>query len=259
MHRTIFISAATLAYYAVATYALYSFHAGLLVTALIFYGFPALLLARFTLAPPAMLLAVAFLGGGLSILLQAIAHLYGLWYVAGAAPIRLFGLVPTEQVVATALASVFLVLLYENFFDDGRYTARSARHRLIFFVLWFFGVIVLLALQQHVLGGVFVSYSFIWTLIIMIGSATALVAMHRSLSLRFFDRITDFAIMGAIPLGLALFVGVHSGSIVFPDNPEFLGVIWYFGQAVPIEAAALLFTLPYVIGAVYEIYLDDQA
>lgn len=130
---------------------------------------------------------------------------------------------------------------------------------MVFFVLFFFGVLVLLALQQFVFRGIFVAYSFIWIIGILVASVLGLAAMHRTLTVRFFDRITNFAIVGAIPLGLALFVGVHSVSIVFPENPEFLGMAWFFGTAVPVEAVALLFAMPFFIGSVYEIYLDDDA
>ena len=258
MHRTILLTVTILLYYGLSTWALYLFNAGLLVTALVYYGLPALVLAQFTLAPTAVLLSVAFLGGGLSLLLQGVAHIYGLWYVPGVDTLRLFGLVPLEQVAATVLESIFLVLLYEVFFDDGQYTVRSAWHRMVFFVFFFVAVLVLLGLHQFILGGVFVNYSFVWVVGILVASVLGLLAMHRSLSIRFFDRITDFAVVAAIPLGLALFVGIHSVSIVFGQNPQYLATVWYFGETVPIEMLALLFVVPFFIGTVYEVYLDDD-
>ena len=88
-------------YYALGTYALYIFDAGLLISSLILFGIPALTLSHFTLAPPAVLVSIALLGSGVAVLFEGTAHIYGLWYSIGVNEARLFDLIPVEMLLAT--------------------------------------------------------------------------------------------------------------------------------------------------------------
>lgn len=245
-------------YYALGVFTLYVFDAGLLMSSLVLFGIPAMVLAYFTVAPSAVLVSVALLGSGIAILFEGIAHIYGLWYSIGITQARLFGLVPVEMLLATTMQVMFLALLYEVMFDDGVYTPRSAWHRMIFFGVFGVGVLVLVGLHQYIFASIFVSYSYLWIIGTVIASALAALALHKNMSVRFFDKLIDFTLVASIPLALSLWIASVNVHKVFAYTSEYIGTFSLFGQTVPLEEIALLFAIPFFVGTMYEIYLDDE-
>lgn len=258
MHRNIILIFITVLYYALGTYGLYTFDAGLLVTSVVLFGMPALALSHFTLAPPAVLMSVALLGGGIAILFEGIAHIYGLWYSIGVTETRLFGLIPVEMFAAVVMQVLFLGLLYEVFFDNGVYTPRSAWERLSFFVVFGVAVIVLIGIHQYIAVGLFLPYSYFWIIGSVTAAALTALALHRTLSVTFFDKVIDFSVIASIPLGLSLWLSSTNVHKVFANTNEYLYSVSLFGQTVPLEEVILLFALPFFVGTIYEIYLDDK-
>ncbi len=246
-------------YYGLGTYGLVVFDAGLLVSSLVLFGIPALALARFTLAPSAVLVSIALLGGGVAILLEGIAHIYGLWYSIGIAEARLFGLIPLEMLLSTTVQVVFLGLLYEVLFDDGIYTPRSAWHRMTFFGVFSIAVLVLIGMHQYLIAGVFLTYSYLWIIGSILAAALASMALHKDFSVLFFDKVIDFSIIASVPLAISLWVSSTNVHKVFAHHTEYLATFSLFGQTVPIEEVALLFALPFFVATMYEMYLDDRA
>jgi len=246
-------------YYALSTYALYMFDAGLLVSSLMLFGIPALVLSHFTLAPPAVLISVALMGGGIAVLFEGTAHIYGLWYSVGITEARLFGLVPIEMLLATTVQVLFLGLLYEVFFDDGVYTPRSAWERMSFFGIFGVAVLVLIGLHQYVFSGIFLSYSYLWIIGAVVASALAALTLHKDLCVTFFDKIIDFTLVASIPLAISLWISSTNVHKIFANTHEYIGTFSLYGQTVPLEEILLLFALPFFVGTMYEIYLDDRA
>jgi len=244
-------------YYVLGAYALYVFDAGLLVSSLVLFGIPACVLAYFTVAPPAVLISVGLLGTGIAILFEGTAHIYGLWYSIGITEARLFGLVPIEMLLATTVQVIFLALLYEVLFDDGVYTPRSAWERMIFFGVFGVGVLVLIGLHQYVFSGMFLPYSYVWIVGVVIASALAALVLHKNINVTFFDRIIDFTLVASIPLAISLWIASTNVHKVFGYTNEYIGTFSLYGQTVPLEEILLLFALPFFVGIVYEMYLDD--
>ena len=259
MHRNIILFFILSLYYALGTYALFSFDAGLLVTSAVLFAVPALVLAHYTMAPPAVLLSIAMLGGGIAVLLEGIAHIYGLWYSIGISEARLFGLIPIEMLLSTTVQVIFLALLYEVFFDDGIYTPRSAWHRMTFFAVFGVAVLVLLGMHQYLLDGLFLTYSYLWIIGSIVAASLAALAVHRSLSVSFFDRVIDFTLVAAIPLTISLWLSSVNVHKVFAHTTEYIYTFSLYGQTIPIEEIALVLALPFFVGTMYEIYLDDRA
>ncbi len=259
MHRQLILFSILILYYAIGIYGLYVFDAGIIVSALILFGVPSLILSRLTLAPPVVLISIALLGGGVAVLFEGIAHIYGLWYTFGIIDARLFGLVSIEMIIAIVMQVIFLALLYEIFFDDGIYTQTSAWKRMSFFGVFFVGVIGLIGIHYLLLDGLFINYSYFWIIGIVLASALAALAMHRNLDVAFFDKIIDFTLVSSIFMGMFLWVSSANSHQLFLNNEEYLYVFYFYGQMVPIEEIMLLFALPFFIGTMYELYLDDAA
>tara|TARA_B100000745_G_C20146277_1_gene393082 strand:- start:836 stop:1615 length:780 start_codon:yes stop_codon:yes gene_type:complete len=258
MHRTVLLFSIIVLYYTLALWSLFVFDAGMLVSALVLFAVPALALARFTVAPPMVLLSVTVLGAGVAFLLEGIAHMYGLWYSIGIMETRVFNLVPLEMLIVIVFQVVFLALLYEVFFDDGIYSPRSAWQRFGFFAVFSVAVVVLIGIQRYVADSIFLPYSYLWMIGILVGSALAILILHKSLSVPFFDRIIDFSLIAAVPSGIYLFLASANVYKVFGYTQEYIATISFYGQSVPLEEIILLFALPFFIGTVYEVYLDDK-
>ncbi len=258
VHRSLLVGAGIVMYYALAGYGLYLFDAGLLVTQLWLFALPALVLARLTMAPSAVLVSVGVFGLGLGVLLEGIAHIYGLWYTLGVTELRLFGALPFEALVALLAQSLFLVLLYEALFDDASYTVRSARERLAAFAVFAVGAIGLIALHAIVVQGWPLSYSYLWLIGIFVAAAFAALSVQKNVTVTLVDKLIDFSLVAALPLALSLWLAVVNVHKVFAHTNEYIGTLNLFGAVVPLEEIILLFALPLLLAVVYEVYLDDQ-
>lgn len=257
-HRTLILFACVAIYYTLATYALVSFDAGLLVTAVVLFGGPAALLAHFTLAPSAVVIAVGVFGLGLAVILEGVAHLYGLWYSLGITELRLFGILPLEMIGALGLQVVFFALLYEAFFDDGVYTVRSSYERGVFFLAFLVGVLGLFAIHQLFAIHTYLPFAYLWLVISLIGSALTMLILNRRTSIFFFDRIFDFTLMAMFPSGLALYVALVNVHKIFALPSAYIATVPLFGFAVPVEALLVTAALPFLVAVCYEVYLDDR-
>jgi len=259
MHRNIIIFTIAFVYFVLATYGLHIFETGLLGTSILLFGIPALLLSHYTRAPSAVILSVTAVGVGLSILLESIAHTFGLWYTLGENEVRLLGVVPLEMVIAFTLQIIFLALVYEVLFDDGNYTLRNARDRVAMFVLFAVAALALVLFHQLVLGNVFVEYSYLWIIGALIASSLAMLMVHKALSVQFLDRVINFALFSSVPLGISLWLATENAHKVFSSTEAYVSTVQFFGNTVPLEEMILLFAVPFFVATVYELYLDDQA
>ncbi len=258
LHRHVVLLAVVAAYFGVATSALVWFDAGLLVTAVTLFGVPALALAHFTLAPAAVVLSVTFLGTGLAVMLEGVAHVYGLWYSLGITELRLFGVLPLEMIAAVTLQALFLGLLYEVLFDDGAYTETSAYKRLLYFGVFTVGAFGLIGLHVLLFKSVFFSYSYIWLVVSVVAASITMMLLHRQFTVSFIDRLFDFTLIAAVPSGIALWLSAHNVHKVFANPQEYVGTVSLFGEMVPAEEVVLLFAIPFLIAICYELYLDDR-
>lgn len=257
MHRKVLLGAIGVAYYALAAYGLYIFEAGLILTSLVLFGLPAYILARFSAAPSAVLIAVCTLGGGLALLLEGVAHIYGIWYTVGISELRLFGLIPIEMIVCTVLQTLFLALLYELIFDDGKYTTARASDRFVAFCVFCLCVLLLVAIHQYLLQGVFFTHSYLWILGVLTASSIAALAVHRALTLRFFDRLAGFCMIAVVPMLIGSILSITNTHKVFAHVQDYVYAFTINGSMFPLEELILVLVMPAFVAVFYEIYLDD--
>ncbi len=257
MHRTVLLFSILALYYGLSTVGLSMFDAGMLASTLVLFGVPALAFARFSMAPPLVLVSITMLGAGVAFLLEGIAHMYGLWYSMGILESRLFGIMPLEMLLAIVMQVLFLGLLYEVLFDDGVYTPRSAWQRIGFFAVFAVAVVMLIGIHRYIANDFFLSYSYMWIIGILVSSALTALVLHKDLSIQFFDRAIDFSLIAAIPLAIYLWLSVANVHKVFAHTTEYVAVVSFYGQKIPLEEIVLLFALPFFVATIYEMYLDD--
>lgn len=257
MHRNILLFFVACIYYALVSYSLFAFGAGIIVSSLLLFGLPAYLLARFSAAPAAVLIAVVVFGTGISLVFEGVAHIYGIWYTIGVDEFRLFGLVPIEVVFTSILQILFLTLLYELVFDDGVYSTSSARARFIAFGVFLASAVLLLLTHVYLLKGIYFSHSYLWLLAILVGSTLATLAAQQSLTLRFARRLGCFTAIAFIPLFLSTVIAVENTQKIFAYTNDYLYSFTWFGNTLPLEEILLILVLPLFVATFYELYLDD--
>lgn len=257
-HRNLVVALMWFLYYGLAAYSLHVFEAGLLISNLVLFGLPALLLIHFTVAPSQVLVAATAFGFGLGVLLEGVAGLYGLWYNTSASSLQLFSVLAPETVLVLTLQVLFLVIIYEVLFDDIEYTLRRARERLAFFMVFAVAALGLITLHYLLAPTWQLSYSYLWVVGSLVFSALAVLSLHKRLSVRLFDKAIDFSLAAVLPLGLSLWLMLENGLKVFPAETDYLARIYFFGHTIPLEEVVLLFTLPFLVAIVYEMYLDDR-
>lgn len=258
MKSKLLLCASASVYYLLAGYLLYAVEADVLVVALALFGLPAYVLARYSAAPASVIIAVAVFGSGIALLLEGIAHIYGLWETTGFAQLQQFGLIPLEVLAGTVLQVLFLALLYELVFDDGIYAQVRAHVRFAAFGVFSLSVLLLIAVHHYVLAGTFLPYSYVWILCILVGASLAALAVYRFLSLRFFKRVFLFCICACVPLLANLFLVLANGHKLFIGTETYLFSFNILGSTLPLEEVLLVFVMPFFVATIYELYLDDR-
>lgn len=189
-------------------------------------------------------------------LVQLYAYKSGLWYELSPLSLPVFGGAPLETYLFSVFHILYLVLLYEYFFDDGvsvKQTKLSARSLA--------GVGILYAVMVGVLYTdpiLFVTYPFAFLLAFMSSLFALVILVRKSVpDVRLFKKAGLFS-LATFPLALVYeWILVENGIRLFANVNEY---IWYFnlnGNIVPIEEILLLLAVPFGIVMLYELYIDD--
>jgi hypothetical protein len=258
IHRRLVLLALAAVYYGIAIFSLLIFEAQLLVSSVVLFGIPAYALARFSLAPFSVLAVVALAGAGVGVLLEALAHVYGLWYTAGVNVVKLFGIIPIEGVLAMTMQIVFLTLVYETMFDDGFYSVRSVYHRMAVFLGATAGLVAAAWASIYLRNLFFIESMYLWLLLILAVTCFTVLYSYRAFSVQLLDRIVLFTLITLGPLLGALLVAVVNVQKVFAYTNEYMYSFSVLGETIPLEEVLLLLVLPLLVATVYELYLDDQ-
>lgn len=258
LHRRLVIFSIAALYYGVATVAILAFETQILMSSIVLFGLPAYVLARFSLAPFSVLLVVGLVGTGIGIMLETIAHLYGLWYTAGTNVAKLFGVIPLEGVLSIVLQVVFLALIYETLFDDGVYTERSVNRRIGYFVGITTALLGLSWLGIVLKDSFFIESAYIWLLLLLMATCFVVLFVYRAFSVQLLDRIILFSTVAVVPLMSAVIVAVFNVQKVFALGSEYSYTFSVLGETIPLEEVVLVALLPLLVATVYELYLDDQ-
>lgn len=257
MHKHILILSIFATYFAVAGYGLYIYQAGILVSALVLFGVPAYALARYSHAPSVILTSVIVLSLGLACILESVAVISGLWVSQGIQELAIANTIQLEALLSFVLQSLFLVLLYELFFDDGIYTQVSAQTRLTAFFVFCAGLVSLTCIYLFFGPDQTVSYAYLFILVALMLSSISALGVYRTYSVRFFDKLVNFTALASFPLLVATVVSVANGHRLFSTSPAF-ATVELLSVPVPLEVFLLILVLPFLVATMYEVYLDDR-
>lgn len=226
------------------------------VSMIILFGVPLVVLAtreRLRVAP--VVIGTLIFGTGI-LLLDAVAHQTGSWYVLSPHTWRLFGVISVESIAFTTGLVWYYIVLYEYFFDDLA-SASSVVWQRRMLPLYILPVGLGMALVSMLYVFV-VSFAFAWLLgiLALVVLVCALIGAQRSV-VGIGKRAVFFALT-VLPLSFVFewFALMHDVRFfAFPS--DYLLSFTVLGYLIPIEEVALLFLLPFSVALLYELYLDD--
>jgi hypothetical protein len=226
------------------------------ISMIVLLGVPLIVLAsyeRLRVAP--VVVGTIIFGTGI-LLLDAVAHQTGSWYVLSPYSWRLFGLISIESMVFTTGLVWYYIVLYEYFFDDLASTELVTKQRqwLPLYALPLGVGIALVAM----LSVFVVTFAFAWLLGVLaaIVIGCAMIGAQRSV-FGIAKRAGLFA-LAVLPISLVFEVcALVYDARFFAFPSDYLYYITIFGQVVPIEEFVLLLLVPFSVALLYELYLDD--
>lgn len=253
MQRNTIFTIGFIFYFLIISLAAKAIGISLVTTIIVMLAFPIFVLARYSAAPSIMLFTITGFGTGVAILLEGIAHLYGLW---SSSLVSEFGAVSFGLATITFMKILFLVLFYELLFDDGVYQISQARSRFVEFL--FFGIAGLILV--FILAKFFITYKspevYYWMTVVLLAASFAMLMVWQRLTQRLFNKLFVFVCAAAIPM-LAVELSLVAGGykeIITMLHPV---AIPLYGISLPLGEILLAFSLPAFISSVYELYLDD--
>lgn len=204
-----------------------------------------------------LLVPFSMLAVSATVIIQSFAYRQGIWQEVTPTNTTMFGAGPLESYLFACLLVVYLLVMYEYFFDDSfsRATRGFAKAMQI-------GVLsVLLAIS---FGYVVVSANSVIqnSFAILVGFLTlALVALasirYQLLSRRVFRKAFLFAI-AMLPISLIAELTLLSNQIrLYNDTANYLYTFDFFGHTLPLEEIFLLILLPMWLVVIYELCIDD--
>jgi hypothetical protein len=189
------------------------------------------------------------------VVIDAVAHTTGAWYSIVQSSTRLLG-VSFESVLFAFVHSLYFLVLYEFFFDDG--VIQSRRQKILLPLMVTLGALVVSFF--YLFSVELVSFSFLWILaVLFLVLIVTLLFMARGASGKILEKVFWFAV-AVWPLSVLMeLVALANGVRVFAFTTEYMATVTLFGQVVPLEELVLLLVWPMTLAALYECYLDDTA
>jgi hypothetical protein len=228
----------------------------LIVTALLF-GAPIFVLwNRLQLTSHLVPLVATF-----TLLVTAIIQIYayksGLWYELSPLSLPVFGGAPFETYIFSVLHILYLILLYEYFFDDGlsaKRTKISARG------LGILGIVYAIVLGIiYTDSTILVSYPFAFLLAFMSSLFAVIILVRESMpKLALFKKAGLFA-FATLPLSLIYeWILLENRIRLFANVNEYVAYFEWNHQVVPVEQFLLLLIVPFGLVMLYEMFIDDS-
>ena len=174
MHKNASFSLGFIFYFLLVSLSAVLFDLSGVTTIVIMLALPIFFLARYSAAPTVLILTVTGFGIGVAILLEGIAHIYGLWtteLTSGS------GLVPLGLATVTFLKVLFLVLFYELLFDDGLYEISKARSRFVEFIFFGVGALILVFIFAKVFEALSSPTAYYWLTMILFGTCVGMLTI----------------------------------------------------------------------------------
>jgi hypothetical protein len=223
------------------------------LTLLVLCGIPLAVLMYERPLPLARLLLATALVSSVCVIIDAVGHSTGAWYSIVASSTRVLG-VSFESLLFAVVHSLYFLVLYEYFFDDGAIT--PTQPNILLPVMATIGTLIVSFF--YLFSVEIVSFSFLWIVAVLFAvTLLTLLFLTRTASVLIVQKVFWFAV-AMWPLSLLMeLVALANGVRIFAFTSEYLATVTLFQQVVPVEELVLLFVWPMVLAILYECYLDD--
>lgn len=190
-------------------------------------------------------------------MIQIYAYKSGLWYELSPLALPVFGGAPFETYLFSVLHILYLILLYEYFFDDGHSVKRTKiSARGLAMVGVGYAVIIGIIYTNPI---ILVSYPFAF-LLAFISSLFAVVILVRQTmpTPALFKKAFLFA-LATLPLSLVYeWIMIENGIRLFANANEYLAYFEINRHVIPIEELLLVLIIPFGLVMLYEMFIDDS-
>ncbi len=204
-----------------------------------------------------LLIPISMIAVSATVVIQSFAYRQGLWYEITPSHIMMFGAGPLESYVFASLLILYMVVMYEYFFDDS--AARISRG---FEKALQIGVLSLLLAISF--GYIFFSAATVTQngFAVLVGflafMLVALSSVRYQLLRRSIFRKAFFFSIAMLPVSLIAELVLLGNNIRFYANlNDYVHVFSFFGHPLPLEELFLLILLPMWIVVIYELCIDD--
>jgi hypothetical protein len=199
------------------------------------------------------LLGAVGVGGVMLVLIAATGQVTGAWYGVVVTSWQWAG-VSFETILFALVHTLYLLVLYEFFFDDGRGGQSLQRHVLpamTFLAALCLTFVYLFAVAQ-------VTFAFAWILMALLGVLFVTLALSQPRGLwQLLPKVLFFAVV-TWPLSFAIeLVALWRETQLFAFSSEYLGELTLGGVVIPYEQILLMFVWPFVLAIIYELFVDD--
>ena len=190
-------------------------------------------------------------------IIQIYAYKSGLWYELSPLSLPVFGGAPLETYIFSVVHILYLILLYEYFFDDGVSAKRTKIHARGLGLIG--GGYALVLGVVYINPIILVTYPFAFLLAFISSLFALMILVQKNIpSLALFKKAGLFA-LATLPLSLVYeWVLIENGVRLFANVNEY---IWYFEwnrNVIPVEELLLLLLIPFGLVMLYEMFIDDS-
>lgn len=213
------------------------------------------LLQREHLALQPMALMSLF-GATMLLLLESFATSTGSWYSVSNSLWRGWGGLSLEGILFAFLSTLYLVVLYEYFFDDR--VLKGVRYRHGVWRLWVVALLLLLATYVSLFTFLVVTHALAWivgslfvTLVLMM-----LIASPKD-PCKLLQKILWYTLFMSPFMFLLELVATVYTVRVYAFTSEYLAVLPWYNATVPLEELILVLLLPGALVLCYELFIDD--
>lgn len=190
-------------------------------------------------------------------IIQIYAYKSGLWYELSPLSLPVFGGAPFETYIFSVLHILYLILLYEYFFDDGASAKRTKISARGLGVVGIGYAVVLGIIYTNPI--ILVSYPFAFLLAFMSSLFAVIILVRNSMpSPALFKKAGLFA-LATLPLSVVCeWIMIQNGIRLFANVNEYLAYFEINRHVIPIEELLLLLIIPFGLVMLYEMFIDDS-
>ncbi len=223
--------------------------------AVLLFGVPVIILLYDTPLPTAKLLISVVLIATVYFVVEYFAQFSGAWYTVTSDTILGFGIpLSVGQLLFGLLHTLYILVLYEYFFDDDR--LMPVRWQPI--SLTMVCVLSVLLTAVYLFSVHIVTFAFSWLILLLLGTLLCIGLCTKDMPITVWRRMVIFS-LAVLPLSFIVeLLAIAAGIRIFAFSSEYLWTISIVGQVVPIEELLFLLVWPLLAVVMYEAFLDDH-